>query len=245
MRNIKLLIEYDGTNYYGWQRQKNVNNTIQQAIEDSIWNLTKENIDVIGCSRTDTGVHANGFIANFTTTSKVPGEKFQFALNNRLPEDIIILNSEEVSLNFHSRFNSIGKRYIYKVLNRKWCSAIMRNYTYHVKNHLDLQKMNEAASYLIGRHDFTSFRNLGSSVKSSIRTITDISVFREGDIINISVSGDGFLYNMVRIIVGTLLDVGMGKKMPKDIKDILNSLNRVNAGKTAPAKGLYLDEVFY
>lgn len=244
-RNIKLLIEYDGTNYSGWQKQKINSNTIQEAIERSIKKITKEDLELIGCSRTDAGVHAKGFVANFFTSSNISGEKFKYAINSKLPEDIIIIDSEEVDLQFHSRYSCKSKRYIYKILNRQLPSPIERNYTHHVSKELDIISMNEAAKYFIGTHDFTSFKNIGSSVKTSVRTIMDAQVFKQGENIIFSITGDGFLYNMIRIITGTLIQVGMGKKNPQDIIDILAAKDRQKAGKAAPAKGLYLDKVFY
>lgn len=245
-RNIKLLIEYDGSMYSGWQIQnKQENKTIQGTIQKCIGQLTKEDINLIGCSRTDAGVHAKGFIANFFTCSNIPASKFKYAINNKLPDDIAILNSEEVDENFHSRYNCLGKRYIYNILNRESPSPIMRNYTYHYKHKLNIDDMNEGCKYILGKHDFSAFKSSASNVKDSVRVIEDIRVITQGDFVTIQVTGNGFLYNMVRIIVGTLLDVGIGKKSPIDIKYIIESKDRNKAGKTVPAQGLYLDKVFY
>lgn len=217
MRNIKLILEYDGTNYLGWQKQR-IGKTIQGTLEEAIRSLTNEEIDSIGSSRTDAGVHAKGFIANFKTNSKIPADKFREAINHKLPDDIVILKSEEVEEDFHSRYNAKGKTYSYSILNRDVKSAIDRNYVYHIKKELDLNSMEEACKYFIGTYDFSAFKTSGSSVKSSIRTISELYIQKNDDIIKIFVTGDGFLYNMVRIIVGTLIMVGNNKIKPEEIK---------------------------
>lgn len=245
IRNIKLIIEYDGTNYSGWQSQKGRFVTLQETIENAIKEIVKEDIELIGCSRTDAGVHAKGFVANFLTNSKIPGDKFKYAINDRLPEDIVIINSQEVDLEFHSRYSCKSKRYIYKILNTEWPSPINRYYTYHIKNKLNINEMNEAAKHFEGTHDFSSFKNIGSSVKTSVRTIFESKVYKDNDIIYISITGDGFLYNMVRIITGTLIEVGIGKRKPQDINYILQAKDRKMAGISVPPTGLFLDRVFY
>lgn len=244
MRNIKLIIEYDGTNYGGWQRQLNTI-TIQECIEKAILYITKEFSEVIGCSRTDAGVHAKGFVANFHTNSSISSEKMRGAINSRLPKDIVILKSEEISENFHSRYDCVGKTYSYIILNRYEYSALNRNYAYHFKNNLDIQAMSLASGALVGTHDFASFRNIGSSVKTTVRTITQLDMVKDGDYISFYVSGDGFLYNMVRIIVGSLLMVGTGKVNVDRIKKILEAKDRTQAGQSVPPQGLYLEKVSY
>jgi len=244
LRNIKLILEYDGTKYSGWQKQKN-SVTIQGTIEKAIEAITKESVELIGCSRTDSGVHAKGYTANFFTNSKIPIERFYIAINAKLPEDIVILSSEEVPEDFHSRFNCIGKTYCYSVLNRVSYPAMYRNYLYHVPRKLSIDEMKKAAESFVGTYDFNAFRNLGTEVASTVRTIHRIEVEEHGDIINILVTGDGFLYNMVRIIAGTLVEVGLGQKRSDQIKVILESKDRNRAGKTAPARGLSLDKVYY
>lgn len=245
-KNIRLKIEYDGTNYSGWQKQKGRNiKTIQGSIEKAIEDATKEKVGLIGCGRTDAGVHALAYMANFETYSTIPGEQFKHALNRFLPEDIFIFHSEEVPIYFHSRYNCIGKTYVYKILNRPFFSPIQRNYGYHVKYDLDLNSMIEASKFLIGTHDFNAFKKSGGNLKNTVRTITSIDILKNNDIIEIHVSGDGFLYNMVRIISGTLIEVGLLKRKPEDIPIILQSKNRCRAGKCAPARGLYLKELFY
>lgn len=244
MRNIKLIIEYDGTNYYGWQRQK-IGNTVQQKVEEAISKVTNEEIEVIGSSRTDSGVHARGYVANFKTNARMPAEKFREAINCKLPEDISIIHSEEVTEDFHARYHSEGKTYCYTILNRVQPPALDRNFVYHVRWHLDIEAMKEACKFFEGTHDFKAFQTPGGSVKTSVRTITDLHIETDGDKIKIFVSADGFLYNMVRIIVGTLVMVGSKKITPEDIVEIIESKIRQRAGKCAPAQGLCLEKVFY
>lgn len=244
MRNIKLTLEYDGTNYLGWQKQK-VGITIQGTLEEAIKVLTKEEVEVTGSSRTDAGVHAKGFVANFKTNSKIPSEKFREAINHKLPEDIVILKSEEVEEEFHARYNAMGKTYSYSILNRDVPSAIDRNYLYHVKRRLDVESMKEACQYFIGTHDFSAFKTSGSSVKTTVRTIKELYIEDNDDIIKIYVTGDGFLYNMVRIIVGTLIMVGSNKIKPLEVKNIIASKEREKAGICVPASGLVLEKVYY
>ena len=243
-KNIKLTIEYDGKNYSGWQRQNNAM-TIQQKVEEVISEITREDIEIIGCSRTDSGVHATGFVGNFITESKIPPEKFKLAINQKLPIDIVILKSEEVPLDFHSRYHSKGKTYVYTILNRKEAPAINRDYVYHFNKDLDIHPMVEASKYFIGTHEFDSFRNTGSSVQSTERTIYSLNVDKDEQYIKIRVTGDGFLYNMVRIMVGTLLEVGIGKISPEAIKDILLAKDRNRAGRSVPPQGLCLEQVYY
>lgn len=244
MNNIKVTLEYDGTNYYGWQKQKD-RETIQGQVEEAIRDLTGEDVELIGCSRTDSGVHAKGFIANFKIKSSIPSNRFREALNVKLPDDIVVVHSDKVDDDFHARYNAKGKTYEYLILNAEAPTAIMRNFTYHYKYNLNIDHMKEAAKYFVGTHDFIAFRSQGSSVKGSIRTIFDLTVEKDGDYIKISVTGDGFLYNMVRIIVGTLINIGRGKNSPKDIIDIINSKDRTLAGDCVPAKGLVLKKVYY
>lgn len=244
MRNIKLTLEYDGTNYLGWQKQpKGI--TVQGAVEEALSKLTKEEASIIGCSRTDSKVHAKRYVCNFTTKSRIPAESFREALNFHLPEDIAVIDSSEVDESFHARYNCVGKMYSYTIVNTKSRMPMCRNFAYHVKHELNIDRMKEAAEFFVGTHDFEAFRNLGSSVKTTVRTITKLEVVQENEYIKIYIAADGFLYNMVRIIVGTLIDVGIGKKEPSDIKIILESKERKRAGKTCPPQGLCLFEVYY
>lgn len=244
MNNIKITLEYDGTNYYGWQKQKGMK-TIQGEIEEALFAVTKERCEVTGSSRTDAGVHAKGFVANFRTNSKVPPNRFREALNVKLPNDIVILKSEKVDDEFHARYYAKGKTYEYSILNDDVPSALMRNQVYHYKYDLDIDAMKVAAKQFIGTHDFAAFKTQGSSVKGTIRTIFEVKVEKTEKIIKISVSGDGFLYNMVRIIVGTLINVGRGKTDSNSIVDIINKKDRTLAGDCVPPHGLLLKEVYY
>ncbi len=244
MRNIMLKLEYDGANYHGWQRQNNVV-TIQEKLEDALEKLTNEDIIVNGCSRTDTGVHAFGFACNFYTDSSIPIDKFPYALKSVLPDDIVALDCQEVSQDFHARYWAKGKKYQYRIVNKPFASALKRNYSYHCSYELDIELMKRAAPFFIGAHDFRTFMASGSLVKDTIRTIYDLTVEQYDDEILIEVIGNGFLYNMVRIIVGTLLYVGCGKIDVDEIPAIIKSGDRTEAGVTVPPQGLYLVEVFY
>ena len=244
MRNIKLTIEYDGTRYYGWQRQP-IGNTIQQEVEKAISKVIKEDVEVIGSSRTDSGVHAKGYVANFKTNVKMPAEKFRDAINCKLPRDIVIIKSEEVDLDFHARYSSKGKTYCYTILNREYPCAIDKDYVYYYRWKLNVEEMKKACKYFLGTHDFKAFQTPGGSVKTSIRTISDLHIETNVDKIKIYISADGFLYNMVRIIVGTLILVGSNKIKEDFVKNIIESGVRQNAGKCAPANGLCLEKVFY
>lgn len=244
MRNIKLVIEYDGTNYFGWQKQK-VGKTLQGVIEDAISKATGEEIEVFGSSRTDSGVHARGYVANFKTNATIPGSKFRDAINNKLPDDIVILESSEEDLEFHARYNSKGKTYTYTILNSDIPTAIGKNYAYHVRGKFDIEKMKETCKYFVGTHDFKAFKSDGSSVKTTVRTISDLHIKIDKNYIKFFITGDGFLYNMVRIIVGTLLQVGRGTKTPLDVKNTIDNQDRKGVGMCVPALGLVLEEVFY
>lgn len=244
MKRIKLIVAYDGTNYCGWQTQIN-GITVEEVLNKTLSGLLKEDIRVIGASRTDSGVHALGNVAVFDTESKIPGDKFSFALNQRLPEDIRIQESCQVADDFHPRFCDTIKTYEYKILNRKFALPTERLYSAFVYYPLDVEKMQMAAAYLVGEHDFKSFCSSGSQVESTVRTITDISIEKHGEMISIRVSGNGFLYNMVRIIVGTLMKIGLGVWEPERMEEILNACYRNAAGPKAEARGLTLVEIRY
>lgn len=244
MRNIKLTIEYDGKCYNGWQKQPNKLN-IQGEIEKAIYNITKEKVDLIGSGRTDAGVHALGQVANFKTDSQIPIEKLAIAINSQLKNSIVIKNAEEVNERFHSRYNAKQKTYRYIINNSKTGSAIYRNLEYCFPIKLDVEKMKKAAKYFKGEHDFKAFKSSGTSSKNSVRTIYKAEVKQDKERIIIELTGNGFLYNMVRIISGTLLDVGLGKILPEKIPNIIEEKNRQKAGKTLPPHGLYLVAVEY
>lgn len=244
MRNIKLIIEYDGKGFNGWQKQPDRLN-IQGEIEKAIEEITGEKVNLTASGRTDAGVHSLGQTANFKTDSKIPTEKFAKAINSRLKKSIVIKSAEEVDEKFHSRYSVKSKTYRYIINNSENGTAIYRGLEYHVPMKLDYEKMNEAIKYFIGEHDFKAFKASGTSSKSSVRKILDGNVRKEGERVIIEVTGTGFLYNMVRIISGTLLDVGLGKIKPEDIPSIIESKDRTKAGKTLPAHGLYLLQVNY
>ena len=241
MRRIKLTVAYDGTNYHGWQFQPG-SSTIEGELNKHLSELFKEEIIVIGASRTDTGVHALCNIAVFDTNARIPAERVAYALNQRLPEDIRIRRSEEVTADFHPRKRATRKTYEYKILNEEFANPVERLYAHFTYVPLDEKKMQEAAEYLVGEHDFASFCAAGSTAQTTVRTIYDISVERKGTMIFIKVTGSGFLYNMVRIIAGTLMEVGKGRFDAEKVKEILEAKDRTKAGPTAPAKGLTLYE---
>ncbi len=245
MRNIKLTIEYDGKDFNGWQKQPDKLN-IQGTIEKAIEQITGEVVDLNASGRTDRGVHALGQVANFKTNSNLPIEKFPIALNSNLKKSIRIKQAEEVEENFHSRLSCKRKTYRYVINNSQYGTAIYRNLETHIPMKLDIEKMQEAVKYFVGEHDFKAFKASGTSSKSSVRTIYDAKVIKmPDDKIWIELTGSGFLYNMVRIISGTLVEVGMGKIEPKEIENIIKSQKRENAGKTLPPQGLYLVNVEY
>lgn len=244
MRNILLKIEYDGTNYSGWQYQKNAK-SIQETIEAALKRITGRKARLISCGRTDAGVHALAHIVNFKTDSGIPSFKLQRALNSVLPKDIVIKAIKEVPLKFHSRFDAKSKIYRYTIVNGPSPSAILRNITAHIPHKLDLALMKKEAKILVGRHDFKSFQAADRIERSSVRTIKDIRIKKKGDLLEIYVEADGFLYNMVRNIAGTLVDIGRGRLPAGSMARILKAKNRKLAGETAPAKGLCLIEVKY
>lgn len=244
MRRILLVVSYDGTNYHGWQLQKNAV-TIEEKLNEAIFLLTGEKIQVIGASRTDAGVHALGNVAVFDTESEIPAEKFSYALNSRLPEDIVVQASKEVDSCFHPRHVSCRKTYEYTILNRTFPLPEYRNSALFYYGALDVEKMKEAAKFFKGEHDFAAFCSAGAHVETTVREIYELLVEKNGELIYIRVTGNGFLYNMVRIIAGTLLEVGKGKISPEELPGIIASCDRANAGPTAPAKGLKLMEICF
>jgi len=244
MRNIKIELMYDGTSYHGFQIQKN-GLTIQQCLEDAVFKITNERASIIGCSRTVAGVHAKGYVANFYTNTKVPTEKIPIALNSFLNSDIRVKNAEDVSEEFHARKSAVSKTYNYKIVNQKYEDVFLRNFSWFYPKDLNFEKMREASKYFIGEHDFKGFMATGSSVKTTVRNIISLDIYKNDSIIDIEISANGFLYNMVRIIAGTLVYVGNGKINIEDIPDILRSKDRKKAGITAPPSGLTLLKVKY
>lgn len=245
MQNIKIILEYDGTNYSGWQIQKNTPMTIQQKLEDALEEINKAPVRVVGSGRTDAGVHALAQVANFELNVPVPVEKIPVALNRLLPSDIVCKEAVKVDSSFHSRYDTIGKKYRYRILNRRLPSVFIRNYVYHYIHKLDIESMKEAAGYFKGTHDFSSFQTKGCGANNTVKTIYDFGIIDRFPEIWIEVKGDGFLYNMVRIITGTLIEVATGKKKIDEIENIITAREREQAGFTAPAKGLTLVEVYY
>ena len=268
MQNIRLTIEYEGTNYRGWQRQKprcqisdirGQKRTVQGVLEEALSKITKERIRVIGAGRTDAGVHSLGQVANFKTKSKMTPGEFRKALNSMLPKDIAIKNAQRVKERFHAQFDAKSKHYRYIIYQGSTPSPFLKDYALYTSYKLNLKAMREEAKYLVGKHDFSSFKLSGSSVRNPIRTLTKLTITSHKSyrspitnhrspnsrLISIDCVADGFLYGMVRSIVGTLIEVGRGKISPSEVKEILKARNRRLAGPTAPARGLYLIKVRY
>lgn len=243
-RRILLTVSYDGTNYAGWQLQENAV-AVQQRVEEALERLIHTPIRVTGASRTDAGVHALGQRFHFDTFSRIPADKYAFALNTCLPPDIRILSGREVPGDFHARFDAQGKRYTYRIHNAAHASALYRNITAHVPYKLDIPRMQNALTDLLGTHDFAAFQAAGGTAKTTIRTLTDIQLVQDGDLLTLTVCGNAFLYNMVRIITGTMLDIGMGRKPSDAFRTALETGDRLALGITAPACGLELTHVYY
>lgn len=245
MRNIKLVIQYDGTRYSGWQSQEHEKNTIQGRLTAVLSRLTGEEIQLSGSGRTDAGVHAIGQTANFKTESAVSCEELLSSLNRYLPEDIAVLSAEETDLRFHSRLNAVRKTYRYRIWNSSVPNVFERKYLFTVEDALDEKAMREAAALLCGTHDYKAFSSCRRGKKSTVRTVESIVIERRGSELDLSFTGNGFLYHMVRILTGTLIETGLHRKQPEDMTEILASLRRENAGFTAPAQGLCLMSVEY
>ena len=244
MKRIKLTVAYDGTDYCGWQVQPN-GMTVEEILNRELSALTGEEVKVIGASRTDAGVHAEGNVAVFATETGIPAQRIAYALDCRLPEDIVAVKSEEVPGDWHPRYQCSVKTYEYRILNREMPDPVCRRSTVHVSYPLNLGDMRTAAGYLKGEHDFKSFCSPHTEVKDTVRTVHSLEIEKEGDIITVRISGNGFLYNMVRIIVGTLINVGRGACPPEKVKEILEARDRRKAAATAPAKGLVLKYIRY
>ena len=249
MRNIRMTIQYDGSRYKGWQKQniKGMDvSTIQGKIENVLSKMTGEEIQVIGCGRTDTGVHADKYTANFKTNSNKNIKDMSKYLHEFLPEDISVISLRDVSDRFHSRLNAISKTYVYTIDNNRFANVFIKKYAYHVEGQLNIEKMKEASKYFIGTHDFKGFSGVkDKSKKSTVRTINYINITEKDNIIKIEYNGNGFLINMVRILSGTLINVGKGQIEPEDIKKMLQSKQRSEIAVKAPAKGLCMKEVNY
>lgn len=244
LKNIKLIIAYKGTNFRGWQKQNDtlgIQGEIERACEKA---FNKEYIEIIGSGRTDAGVHAMAQVANFIVDSNIPVEKYPEIINRHLPDDIAIVDAEEVDMDFHSRYLAHRKTYKYLIYPSKFRSPFYSDISYNVRKELDFKKMKESMKDLEGEHDFRGFMRTGSSVKTSVREIYRADIYREGELIAIEIEGSGFLYNMVRIIAGTIVDIGKGK-ITESLSDIIKSGERERAGHTAPAQGLFLKSVDY
>lgn len=249
-RNILVTIKYDGTPYHGWQIQNNAL-TVQEVFQNALYKVLNKKVDIKGCSRTDSKVHANMYCISFITDHKIPTKNIKPALNRFLPYSVVVLNCKEVPLSFHGRYSCIGKEYIYKIWNSSERNPFLENYAYHYKYKIDENLLNKAAQGFVGTYDYTSFCTLDKSRREStlsdnmIKTVKNFSVTRKEDMVYMCVEADAFLYNMVRIMVGTLFRVHQGKIPYNKIKDIINKKNRKYAGPTSPAHGLYLNKVKY
>lgn len=244
MRNIKFVIEYDGTDYSGWQYQPNAG-TIQGVMEERIGRIINEKVTLTASGRTDAGVHALNQVANFRTEKEISCEALQKGLNALLPTDIVVKEIVEVDKDFHSRFSAAGKVYIYQILNRSYPSALLNRYSWFIRYPLDIDLMNKAAVHLIGEHDFSSFRASSCGAPHPVKTVRSALFRKERDLLVFEIEATGFLHHMVRNIVGTLVDVGMGRRTTGSIRELLERKDRRLAGVTAPPHGLFLKEVKY
>lgn len=240
-----MIIQYDGTRYKGWQKQSENVNTVQGKLENILGNMLGEDVQLVGCGRTDAGVHALSYTANFHTNSNMSTDDMLKYLNERLPDDIALLSIKNASERFHARYNILSKTYLYRIRSNQIKNVFDRKYVHNVHEQLDLEKMKKCAGVLTGTHDFQSFTTLKSKTKSTIKTINYINIEEIGNIIEIEVNGNGFLWNMVRIILGTLIEAGKEKLSINDVENILNAKKRAEAGPIAPAKALFLKDVEY
>ena len=242
--NVRLLIEYDGTNFHGWQRQANLP-TIQGALEDVLTQITKHPVKLTGAGRTDSGVHAEGQVANFKCELRISESSWIKAINSLLPPDIVIKNAEYVPTEFHARYSAKSKTYQYRILNSDQASPFLRNFVWHIKQPLNISSMKEATEYLVGKHDFSSFRASDCSAKSPVRTLDRLEITINPPLILFTLEAKSYLQHMVRNIVGTLVEVGRGRFKPSDISDILDKKDRRYAGPIAQPQGLFLMEIKY
>lgn len=243
-RNLLLKLSYDGTRYHGWQVQQNAQ-SVQSVLQDALFPVLGGVHDVKGCSRTDTGVHAREYCVSVKTKNSIPPERLQAALNNRLPRDIAVLSCCEVPLDFHARYSCTGKEYVYQIWNDKVKHPFLYGYSLHYPYELDVPLLDRAAQAYCGTHDFSSFCSAGSKKQDNTRTVARFSVERSGSLVTMTTAADGYLYNMVRIMVGTLLRIAQGKLDPDALPAVIEAKNRSAAGPTAPACGLFLNRVFY
>lgn len=244
MRRLLLTIQYDGSAYHGWQVQNNAI-TVQEVLQDAIQSVFGKRLNVIGCSRTDSGVHANEYCVSLDTDMTIAPENVVMAVNGYLPKDIAVINCKEVDIDFHPRYNVKSKQYVYKLYNAKIRNPFLADYALHYRPYIDVEYLNKEAQAFVGTFDYSGFCSVRSDVEDTVRTVYSFSVTREGDVVYFTVEADGFLYNMVRIMVGTLLFVSEGKIAEGELKNVILSCDRKRAGKTAPPQGLYLNKVIY
>lgn len=244
MRNIGLTLQFDGSRYHGWQIQPNAV-TVQEIVSNALREITGEKPNLIGCGRTDAGVHALHYPCNFRTKARIPTERIPYALNTKLPEDIVCQQAEEVPEAFHAKNSAVKKRYTYRILNTPLADAFLYRYAWHYKHPLDVRAMRKAAQAFVGTHDFIGFASSGFTVQTTVRSIFSLEICRQQNQVVLDVVGNGFLYNMVRIITGTLAAVGSGRISAEEMPEIIASCDRARAGVTAPPNGLFLSEVWY
>ena len=244
MKRILLTISYDGTAYHGWQVQPN-SITVQEVLQTALCKLLGKNVGVTGCSRTDANVHAREFCCHFDCDDNIPDSAFLRGLNSILPNDISVKSCKTVNKDFHARYDAYGKTYVYRILNTNVKDSFLSRYTWNIEKKLDIEKMNSFCQKIIGTHDFYAFSSSGRTVEDTVRTVKECFVKRDGDIVSLQITANGFLYNMVRIIVGTAVDVSFGRIKIEDVEEIFSSKNRNLAGITAPPQGLFLEKVIY
>jgi tRNA pseudouridine38-40 synthase len=244
-RNILLKLAYDGTAYCGWQRQEEGTPTVQQTVEEALERVVKHPVTVYGCSRTDSGVHAREFVLHFHTDCTIPCDRVPVAVNTYLPEDVVCFEAREMPDVFHARFDCAGKEYVYQILRSRYRDPMWHHRAYHYPYPLDLQAMREGAAHIRGKRDYAAFAAQGNPVHSTVRTVYGVEVQEEGELLRVYVRGDGFLYNMVRIIAGTLLLMGRGKLTVEELEAGLQAGDRTRMGPTVPPHGLYLNKVYY
>lgn len=244
MQNIVLTLMYDGSPYHGWQIQNNAV-SVCQVVTDAVKRVTGEDVEITGCSRTDAGVHALEYVCNFASNTSIPPDRLRYALNTKLPDTIRVIQSGAADSDFHARFSAKSKTYLYKAYTSEIENPFYRNYAYHFPYKLRLDAMQAAAGHFIGTHDFTAFMTTGSSQKTTVRTVHDLKAEMEGDMVQFTINANAYLYNMVRIISGTLLYVGCGRIAPEEIPAILESRDRRRGGITAGPQGLYLQKIYY
>ena len=244
MKKVLLTIKYDGTAYHGWQIQPNAI-TVQEVLQETLSKMLGTKTGVTGCSRTDAGVHANEFCCHLTCDESIPDTAFLRGLNALLPQDISVISCKDVEEDFHARYSAKGKTYVYRILNSKVKDAFLSRYTWHIERPLDVAKMQKFCDLIVGTHDFYAFSSSGRTVEDTVRTVSECKVQREGDVISIKITANGFLYNMVRIIVGTAVEVSDGKINPQETAKTFELKDRSLCGVTAPPQGLFLEKVYY